>query len=103
MEGEYIETTENTPSSLSNSPVKEENSEMKGLTDAHQDKIKEDDGNTEENNTNSVPSYTPIKSEHGDRKDFLPLPATSGVQVTKEIVDNGNDLVTMSITTFFTP
>ena len=42
-EGEYIETTENTPSSISNSPIKEVNSEMKGLTDAHQDKVKEND------------------------------------------------------------
>ena len=54
-----------------------------------------------ESNTNSTPAYAHIKSEHGDLKDFLPV--TSGVQVTEEIVDSGNDLVTMSVTTFFSP
>ena len=90
-EGEYIKTTDNTLSSLSNSLVKDEDSEMKSLTDAHQDKVKENDGDT------------PVKSEHGDWKDFLPMPSTNRVQVMEEIVDKGNDLVTVSITTFFTP
>ena len=90
-EGEYIKTTDNTLSSLSNSLVKDEDSEMKSLTDAHQDKVKENDGDT------------PVKSEHRDWKDFLPMPSTNRVQVMEEIVDKGNDLVTVSITTFFTP
>ena len=52
-------------------------------------------------NTNSALLYTPIKSEYGDLKDFLPV--TSGIQVKEEIVDNSDDLVTASITTFFSP
>ena len=44
-------------------------------------------------NTSSVPSYTPIKSEYGDLKDFLP--ATSGIQVMETGIplDPSNELL----------
>ena len=155
VDGEYIKTTENTPSTSSTTLVKKEDSDKKdllrpshnvfnqnifvgkvnsssmgseGMVSAHQDKINEEiilsetlltgeshkenyietfrgnkkgEGNMEDRilrevttkinrvdistredigvkmNTNSAPSYTPVKTGYRDQKDFLPV--TSGI------------------------
>ena len=52
-------------------------------------------------NTTSASSMIPLKTEYRDQEDFLP--STSGIQVREEIIDNGRDLITESVTTFFSP
>ena len=69
-------------------------------------KVNQEDMTTSEDietvkNTTSASSMIPLKTEHRDQEDFLP--STSGIQVREEIIYNGRDLITESVTTFFSP